>query len=223
MKLREFFAYKNECPMCSGTLVTSFHSKRKQKYKYEDNRFVVEFELKSLNRKQKDYKAGYSLGLDDNSFYAEFYNDKDIRFENETQQFLIDRFKELNKNLQTFRFYKSCPKCERYSYNSNEFLIDYKGCTIGELSLDVEASVMVQPTTSGYKIYKMVNYLRTKDTWLNYGKISLNEAIRYSSTKDLTLFKLSNIDLPNFIQTPIIPFTTHDETMNRISKLLIFS
>ena len=223
MNLRDFLNHKIDCPICNKILTISFHSKRKQKFRYEDGRFMVLFELNSITRGKKTYKVGYSIGLDDNSFYADFFTMDEVKFQNDTQLYLINRFKELNKNLKTYKFYKSCTNCERYTYSSNEFIIDYKNCTIGDLTIDTESFSMIKPLTSSFKIYKMVNFLNSKQTWLSYGEISLDEAIRLEGTKDISKFRLSNVDVKQFIKINIINFTTHDETMKKISNLLVFS
>jgi hypothetical protein len=219
MKLREFISYRKECPVCQNLLVTSFHSQKRQKNRYEDDRFLVIFPLNALKKGQINYKVGYSFGLDDNSFHVEFYNQDEVRFQNDSPTFLMARFKELDKNLQSYKIYKHCTNCNRYNYSTEDFNIDYKTCSIGEISIHTEHVVMAQPTEDGYKVYKMLNYYKTKETWLNYGKVSLKDIV----PRHLETLRLSDMEVPNMLQTGIIPFTTHDETMQRVGKLIIFS
>lgn len=210
MKLREFLNYRKECPVCQTSLITSFHSQKKQKSRYEDDRYLVLFDLNPLKSGSAKYKVGYSFGLDDNSLYVEFYTQQETRYQNETPFHLINKFKELDANLKTYKIYKHCTKCQRYSYSTDHFKLDYKACSIGEVSVNSEHIIMVQPINDGFKIYKLLNYYNSKETWLSYGKSK-------------TDYDLTTLDLPNVLQTSTIAFTSHDETMNRISKLIIFS
>jgi hypothetical protein len=212
MNLKEFLNYRYNCPICQTKLVTSFHSQRKQKIRFENNRFVVTFALDSLKRPQKNYKISYSFGLEDNSFYIDFYTKTDIKFENEVPLFLIKRFKELDKHLQDYKIYKYCSDCG-YNYGTGSFKLNYHLQNIGELCVGTEYIIMVQPVTDGFKIYKLLNYYKSGETWLSYGKI----------TGDKIPSPLGGIVLPNMIRTGIIPFITREETMGRIGKLLVFS
>lgn len=213
MNLQEFLNYKKECPICSSLLVTAFHSSKRQKHRYEDDRFLVLFDLNSIKKGQTTYKVGYSFGLKDNSFHIEFYTKDEIRFENETPLFLIDRFKLLDKNLtRSYKIYKHCGICNRYNYSSNEFVLNYKSCSTGDLSVHKEYAVMCRDTDNGCKVYKMLNYYSSNETWLNYGK----------SRSSLDCDNVS-LDFPGMIKTGIIPFTTHDETIERLKLLITFS
>lgn len=214
MKLREFFEYRKECPICQTLLVTSFHSQRKQKTRYEDGRYLALFDLNALKKGSPNYKVGYSFGLEDNSWYVEFYTKDELRFHNETQLHLMDKFKALDANLKNYKIYKHCTKCKRYNYSTEYFKLDYKNASIGDISVNTEFIVMLQPIADDtYKVYKMLNYYNTNKTWLNYGKYSTDNMVIDDRT----------MELPNMIQTGMIPFTSHDETMQRVSKLITFS
>src|SRR5271169_3011569 len=101
MNLGEFIGHRSHCPLCGTALVTGFHSNRKQSISYEENRASISFKLDGLNQFQKEYV-----------------------YHNVAPAFLIDRFKELHKNLKIFRFYRGCTSCEEYAYGSKQFDIN---------------------------------------------------------------------------------------------------
>lgn len=217
MKLREFFAYRKDCPVCKSPLATSFHSQKKQKVRYEDDRYLVLFDLKPIKKQQLSYKVGYSLGLDDNSVYIDFYTKDEVRLD--TSPFhLMERFRELDFNLKDYKIYKHCTACRRYNYSTEYLKLNYKNCSMGDITVNSEYIIMVHPSGGdGYKVYKMLNYYNAKETWLNYGKVKTDDII-ISPNPDAAM-----MELPNMLRTCIIPFTSHDETMNRLGKLITFS
>jgi hypothetical protein len=220
MNLREFLEYRKDCPCCGNPLTTSFHSQRKQKIRYEDGRFIILFDLADIGHNRADYKVGYSIGLEDNSFQAEFYTYNQIRFDDETPLFLILKFQRLEKNLGTHKIYRHCITCDRYHYESNIIEIDYKKCSIGDLTVNVEFCFMILSIDEGFKVYKVLNLYSMGTTSINYGKVLINNIIYETDPK---LIKLRDYLMPEFIQTGIIPFTTHDDTVNRVAKLITFS
>jgi hypothetical protein len=213
MKLREFLDYKKECPICQNPLNIAFHSNRRQKIRFEDNRMLILFPLDGLTKKQKHYKVGYSFGFDDNSLRIEFFTHDEIRYEDVSPRFLMDRFKSLDENLAGYKIYKHCNSCERYNYATNPLNFDYKNCSIGELSVHTEQCWLIKPAMlGGYKVYSMVTYYKSKETFINYGKV-----------KSLRENKYITDELTNHLHTGLIPFTSHDETLKRLEKLILFS
>ena len=219
MNLQGFLDYRNKCPLCDADLVTSFHSNKKQSVKWEDNRMLVIFRLDALKKKQIDYKVGYSFGLKDNSWYVEFYTKDDKKFENDSPDFLRARFKELDKNLGTYRFYRHCAKCVCYNYMSNTFILDYKGTT-GDLTINLEYIGMHRQLEDRYRLFKLSNdYILSKST-IVFGKTETLMVAR----DDFGMHTMKTQgDWLDEIQTSLIKFTTKEETMDRIQKLIVFS
>lgn len=221
MNLKEFINFRRNCPSCNTPLVTSFHSKRKQKHRYEENRIVVLFDLKSLKKGQAHFKAGYSFGLEDNSFYVDFYTQDEELIEDQTHFFLMERFKDLDNNLGAYTFYRSCDNktCNRYFYASSSFNTDYKSCSIGDLDIFTEFVVLIQPTPDGYKICRMTNHPTGNETWLNYGRFSIEEW----ADPNISSASLADQKFVNYLKTSLIPFVGYEETLKRVNKLLIFA
>ncbi len=223
MNLREFIAYRETCPICKDVLVTSFHSQKKQSIRYEDDRFIVVFRMDSLKKKGIDYKVGYSFSLEDHSWYVEFYTNYDVRFENDSPNFLRERFKELDKNLGEYKFYRHCTGCCCYNYSSNDFYLDYDLGTISDLMVNVEYIGMLQPIETGFKVYKLLNDYGGNKSTLMFGKHHSENAARSEGvvlSKRASALNFYNLDV---IQTSLIKFSSQEETMERIKKLLIFS
>lgn len=221
MNLKEFITYRNNCPICNDKLSTFFHSEKQQSFKYEEDRMVVIFRMDGLKKHQINYKVGYSFGPEDNSWQVEFYNQDGIRFEKDSPYHLMDKFRELNKNLGLYKFYRVCtaPKCHRYNYSTNQFSLKYKRHNIGDLSIKTEYIGMTMPTENGYKIFKLLNeYASPSRSTVVYGKHKEESIAR----DDWGMHNppLDNLDI---LQTHIIKFSSKEETMERINKLIIFS
>jgi len=220
MNLQEFIDYRKICPLCEYPLKLSFHSRKQQTVKYEDNRMLFLFQLNGLKKNQIDYKVGYSFGLKDNSFYVEFYTRDEKRFENDSPEFLRIRFKELNTNLGKYCFYKHCANCECYNYSSNYFLIPLNIVHIEDIAISTEYIGMAQPFKEGFKVYKLLtDHINFKSTLL-FGRHKSDLIVK--SDYGMVNFLNTSYSL-DMIQTAPIKFSSKEETMNRISKLLIFS
>lgn len=226
MNLKQFFDYRKTCPICDDVLVTSFHSQKKQSIRYEDNRFIVIFRLDALKNKQINYKVGYSFGLEDNSWYVEFYFQDEKRFENDSPNFLRERFKELDKNLGQYKFYRHCTGCCCYNYSSNDFYLDYDLAVINDLTVNVEYIGMLQPVETGFKVYKLLNDYGGSKSTIVFGRHPSENIVRSDAgvinRQQYGNYYSSAFNL-DMIQVPLIKFSSKEETMERISKLLIFS
>lgn len=214
MKLQEFIDFRKNCPICDTKLITGFHSRRKQNLKFVNDRLSVTFDLDSLNKKQKDYKVSYSFGLQDNSFCAEFHYEDGSPFENHSPVFLIERFKELHKNLKAYKFYRGCSFCRKYCYGSKLFHIDLKSSSFYPLEVWAESVVLTQPIQDGYRVYRMINALTEKNTEL----VVWNQNDDYVSTESSDVpARYDRMDLP------LIPFVSKEETLERLKRLIVFS
>jgi hypothetical protein len=223
MNLKQFFNYRKNCPLCDSPLTTYLHSKKRQVIKYENNRAVVIFPLTSIKSKKTEHKVGYSFGLDDHSFCVEFYDKNLFRYEKEVPLFLINRFKELSKNLKELRFYRVCNNCQRYNYISFSFKIDFKNNILKPWRLRSEYFGFIQNYGGGlddrYRIYRVTN-------WHSLGNDGENESwINYWITKNVFEAEFdSPMPVPvNSLHLPFIPFVSKEETLERIKKLILFS
>jgi hypothetical protein len=220
MNLQQFIDYRKNCPICDQQLKLVFHSKKRQSHRYEDGRLIFLFDLLPLKKKQQHYKVGYSFGLEDNSYYIEFFTKDGKRFDDEAPDFLIERFKELDKNLLAYRFFKYCPNCSCYNYFSNNFLLK----KIYTRSLDVETEYigMSQPIVNKYKIYKLLNNYTDGVSSLIFGRHWAKEIARDDSGGTAMIHSPAGSKL-EIMQTAIIKFVSKEETMQRLNKLIVFS
>lgn len=223
MKLREFLHYRKSCPICDDPLTVTFHSERRQKIRYQDDRLLILFPLDKIKKHQQNYKVGYSLGLDDNSLGVEFYTMNEERYCNNSPLFLITRFKELDQNLQDYKIYKHCHSCNSYNYASDYMTLDYKKCSFGELTIHTEYVIVTKPANNGLKVFKLLNYYKSKETFLNYGIVPTKAHYNLLSPKYIVGSGVKSLDLDNNIHTSLIPFTSPDEVANRLDKLILFS
>lgn len=221
MKLREFLNYRKNCPICNDPLTVAFHSERRQKIRYEDERMLILFPLEKIKKHHQNYKVGYSLGLDDNSLGVEFYTMDEERYCNNSPMFLITRFKELDQNLGVYKIYKHCHSCNGYTYASDYITLNYKKCSFGELTIHTEFFIVTKPASNGIKVFKILNYYASKETFLNYGIVTVKH--QYSPFSTRPIKGTDELDLDNNIHTSLIPFTSHDEVANRLDKLILFS
>ena len=234
MNLKEFLNYRKNCPLCDGPLTTYLHSKKRQSIRYENGRMVVIFLLKSTKGKGLDYKVGYSFGLEDNSFCAEFYDKSLFRYEKEIPLFLVNRFKELNHNLKDLRFYRVCNSCQRYDYISFPFRINLKNNILESWLIRSESFVFIQnyggALDDRYRVYRVNNW-HSPDNDYNQANgdkkwIALDESwITYWITENAASARIDG-PIPNLataLQLPLIPFISKEETFSRIKKLITFS
>lgn len=215
MNLQEFLAFKRDCPFCDKTLKLSFHSQKRQTIRYEENRLIVLFRLNALKKHQIDYKVGYSFGLLDNSWRAEFYTQDEKRFENDSPNFLRARFRELDSNLKsTYRFYKHCNTCSRYNYSSNVFGLSMRSIGIGSLSVENEYYGLSQPIDDQYRIIKVhISHSRNTTSLL----VSKEESDVWARD-DSTFSMARHIQLPRAINVESI-----DLMEEKLKTILVFS
>jgi hypothetical protein len=218
MNLQEFIKFRDKCPICHGSLITEFHSNRKQAIRYEDNRVTFTLTLDSVLKRSKPYKASYSFGLADNSVRIEFYTKEGKHFYTESPKFLRDRFLELHNNLRrvNFRFIRECVnrECMRYIYYSNLFDMDLRRASFQSLDVRTETMALSHPLQVGFRNYLLSNNLVQKKTNLLFWK----------SPSDVA--NISNIIPPNNstnLQLPLIPFVSVEETTKRLNNLIVFS
>lgn len=176
---------------------------------------LVVFWLRALKKHQIDYKVGYSFGLTDNSWYVEFYNKDDVRFEIDSPKFLRDRFKELDSNLGAYKFYRHCGQCRRYNYSTNSFALNYEKGAINKLCMNMEYVGLSIPSDDGYKVYRLLNDYMSNRSTLMFGRSKSEDLITYSP-----IASTNNLEV---LQTSIIKFSSAAETVDRLGKIILFS
>ncbi len=216
MNLKEFIDHKQYCPICDTQLITEFHSSRKQVIKIEEHRFVVFFALDGLKAGQKPYAMSYSFDLSDLSFQVEFYTkDRSSRFET-AHDFLVNRFRELHKNLKQFQFVRKCSFCRKYRYSTDKFQLDLKTATFPDLTVWSEEFGLVHLLDKNeHRIFKLRNIHGEGSSTLIFCKGSPHDAeVEYTMPKWLPTTEL---------KLPLIPFVSKEETTQRLNNLLIFT
>jgi len=217
MILQEFLDYRKTCPVCQNRLTTSFHSHRKQSSKTYDNRFMAIFNLTPLNKAGKDFKVGYGFGFTDLSFVVEFFTKAEELLYNKTDQFLIDRFKELHNNLRIYRFYRDCDSCRQYRYVSTEVKLDFKNSVYYNLDVGHEIMSFSQPINDGYRVYHLVDIINSDE--------GPNPSAVLFFCKSSFDRKSLQLDMPAEairLDLPFIPITSPEEMAKRFSNLMPF-
>lgn len=211
MNLKSFLDHKTDCPLCNSPLVTFFHSKKRQTMKYEDNRMVVVFRMDGIKRGQSNFKVGYSFSLENNTCFIEFYDKEDIRMD-DSPNHLRKRFKELDQNLKQYIFYKSCETCHKYNYSSNKLTFS-KGI-MDDIIIASEYFGLVVPHGSEYKVCRLMHDYHQSTTSFTYSKQKgMDGAYADGGFGTAAIVTVDGI----------IKFTSAEETINRIGKLVIFS
>ncbi len=213
MNLQEFIEYRKTCPLCGNALRTILNQ-RKQSCRFETDRLVFLFHVDGLKKKGIVYKVGYSFSLKNNNWCIEFYNKDDVRFEKDTPLFLMERFKELNANLLDYRIWRECAKMH-YRLSSNLFELDFRHATMDFL-VSQEKFCFQQLQSDGlYKISELHNDYEGHSSSLSFRKSPSSSAF----LSDYLMFLSHHTD----VEVPLVPFTSKEETVARINKLLIFS
>lgn len=216
MNLKEFIDYKQYCPICDTQLITEFHSSRKQTVKIEEHRFVVFFALDGSKAGQKSYAMSYSFDLSDLNFQVEFYTkDRSTRFET-AHDFLLNRFRELHKNLKQFQFIRKCSFCKKYKYSTDKFQLDLKTAAFPDLTVWSEEFGLIHLLEhNDCRIFKLHNIYGEGSSTLIICKGNPHNAdVEYNLPKWYNFTEL---------RLPLIPFVSKEETTQRLNNLLIFT
>ena len=204
MNVQDFINYKTVCPLCDNhTLNLNFLSKRQILHR-DGERLIVIFDLTSLKKGQTNYKVGYSINKQTNDFCIEFYDKGtiDYKFYESVPSFLLNRFKDFDKNQQLYRFYKHCLVCKGYNYSSDYFKLNLNTTNLGDIKVD----------------HEVFNYLHIYNN-KQYNIVVRNEQDNSSS------FSIHPPDQQEFtmFNAPRIKFTTAEEIGDKLLKLLIFT
>jgi hypothetical protein len=217
MNLREFLAYRSECPFCQHILSIEL-SGRKNFARYETDRILFITDMKSIVPGQLNYKVAYSLGLDDNSFCIEFFTHKGSptdMFRTEVPHHLIEKFKEFQANVGVFfSLHRCCTNCFRYTMFSadvNLHLEETKNKNI-HLKIDKENFGFTLPNDKC--MYLCNIYSKKNANSLLYYWKGNPDSIRWDTPfpKDAIQINLS-----------LVPFISAEKTSERLANLIIFS
>ncbi|CAB4196586.1 hypothetical protein UFOVP1290_106 [uncultured Caudovirales phage] len=200
MNLEEFLNYQPKCLACGSSLKTAFHSNKKQNINIINDRFEAKFKLGNLHHKQKHYYVIFSISLKDNSFFVDFY-DKYQLITNISIS-ILNRFKTFDTNNSYYQIFRLC-KCNKYNYTSNLFKLDYKECSIKDLSVRTEYLELQHHNHN----YEIINWHDNQETWFTI--INNNNSF------------LSSV--PDMVKIPIINMNNKDYIVNRLNNLLIFT
>ncbi len=214
MNLKSFLSYNEKCPICGDcNFYTYFHSNRRQKYRINENNYEFLFSLGGL-KKQKDYKVGYCVDLDNNDLKIEFYTKDMNHFKNHVNTGIISRFLDFQLNLGQFRLLKRCESCDRYYYSSSYLDIDIKSATIGDIEIEDEnfSCIKKSDTSIAYQIF---NNLITKTTEISIYKID--------DEFDATFGSIISARTKSSLDMPLLNFSSETEIVNKLSKIIIFS
>jgi hypothetical protein len=231
VNLKEWLNHRKNCPICEHPLTIYLHSQRRQSIKFENDRMIVIFPLTPIkNHKSVKYKIGYSFSLTTPEYYIEFYDQnlfplKSVPFS------IIKKFKELNKNLGLYGFLKMCNQCQRYVCQSSSFVFSQNGTLeINNPPFGIVSEYFGFLQTYGgaqdnrHYVYRLFNIYGQFPSSPNSNGSSF---LDYWITNDISDAQHDVIippdDRKNHLQLPLIPFVNHDDTLQRIKKLIIFS
>lgn len=206
MNLEDFLKYKTHCPLCSNKLNLVFHSRKRQKIRQENNRILITFAMTPLNMIEKTYNVGFSIDPHENSFFIEFYTDRGVKFE-EIPVSLLKKFHSFNTNLGAYKFYRFC-NCGNYHYESNYFCINLQTLNIGDLIIDKERFYFYY---DGYKEFELLNNYTTNKSLLGINRYQFEISPQTIYNK------------PDWLEFSLLKFTSKEEIVERINKLLVFS
>lgn len=231
MNLTDFFKIQSKCPFCDSLLVTSFLPNRKQTIRYEDDRLLIVYDMKGIDR-GNNYKVGYSFGMQDNSFHIEFFNSAgQADYYNEAPLHLIEKFYEFHKNLGAlYSFNRQCRFCFRYNSGSKAFQLNFRTMQLDnpntiELGYESFGFVMSDSQSVGAEQAKIMilhnQYYGNEShpvprSTLHYWK-GHADTVRYDRPF------LSAYLSKQFITLPLVPFVSEKETARRLNNLIIFS
>ena len=181
---------------------------------YRDDRLIIYHSLKPLRASGSKFKVGYSFGLEDNSRYIDFFEDK-LCLE-DIPNHLIIKFKDLNRNLKDMRFHQTCSivSCRNYWRESQKI-----NKNMGEPFLeggpraDHEYYIFNLPVEGGCRIYELVNFYSEDCSYLYFG-FHTQEHIDQGIPVPLQYMKLPLV---------VISSTDTDKILEKIKTIVLFS
>jgi hypothetical protein len=220
MSLSDFISHRDKCPFCDTSLVTFFHSTRKQSIRYEDHRMLAIFDMNGLNKSEVSYKVGYSLNMNDNSFQIEFFTDHNGMYFNAVTLGMLEKFKEFHRNLGgRYSISRKCTFCKKYSYSSQRFGINFKTQQTEDISAAHESFSFVLPTEEDCKIIILSN----KYFSLTVFPPPMSEVHFWRGSPSDAAYDRPYPSRRQLLTLPFIPFVSVEATSKRLNGLLNFS
>jgi hypothetical protein len=217
MNLKDFLNHKDNCPICGKQLKLMFHSDRRQKINYIDDRVAITFSMGSpLSKNEKVYDIIFFIDPISGSFFIDFFSVNGKKFENVPIP-LIRKFLTFNKNLGAYAFYKYCAD-ECYTYSSDYFDLDLKKSKIPDLTIQKEFFVLSREILDGYRTFKLVNNYHS-----NKSILSIHKMIKDLSVTNDNVVEYYDEFKSEVLITNLIKFISKEDTIERLNKLLVFS
>jgi len=218
--VKEFINYRTTCPLCGENLSLSFKGKNRKIIRYEGDRVLIKKDMYTLNKK-RSYSFIYSINIYNNTFYIDFLNNRNEMLSNSIPISYIQGFNKYNKS-NTGIFYRYCPSCSCYSYNSNHFNIDMKCSKFESFYLaDEYISTYKKIGDDNYRVYRIINQYDKNTSvvdWFNADNNELNLKLKmkwnymYYTNDNMIKINIQNIQKIDDINNLI----------NRLEKLFIF-
>lgn len=165
--------------------------------------------MKGIKKNQKSYRVGYSVGLDDNSFRIEFYDQDDVTYYDTSPLWLISRFKKFHQNVNDHKIIRHCSVCKQYYYESDVLQFDFSKGRIDDFGVKIEWCKFTQPTANEHKIYNVHNWFDTNKSWITIYK---------SGTADGY-----SVRAPEPISIPLISMSSIQDLKKRIDNIMPFA
>lgn len=214
MNLLEFMRRGHICPICKSNSVNMKLDNSKQTYRYENDNIIFTREMRGVKKGATHYKVAYVINKKTNDFLIDFYvNDKKV--DGSISISVLNRFKELDKNVGALHFNRECTNCNRYYYRSNSFKLNFKGCTIGDIKIEEEFFGLAKQVGAQFRIFRMSNYYKD-----NHCKVNC-----FMSKTMFAPYMCAPYNIGEQLQftLPVIKFTTENKITNRLNKLLTFA
>lgn len=213
MNLQEFIDLRSHCPMCGTSLITNFISDRKQKNRFENDKYVAKLVMRGMRSCEPDYEVGYHFGLRDNSLSIEFYNEWDMSAS--ASMYMVKIFKDFHKNMANtkFKFVRSCGFCFHYEMLSGPIDINLKSSTYGDVIPFKESFIFTTQTEENNKVVLLENNIEKSSSNLYWWRDEGNVRIGWTQP-----FRSSKIT-----ELPLIPFISKEETNRRLNTLITFA
>lgn len=191
----------------------------------EDGRLRVMFDMDGLKSGEKDYKVGYSFGLQDSSFFIDFYTKEGERFYDQVSLNLLEKFRRFHNNLQAlYSFSRKCFYCYRFNSNSNRISLNFRTQKIGDIELAYETFGFAIPAEENYKIIVLSNRHKETDPHDRSSYIDPRSMVHFWRGDEREA--RYDYKMPQNYETlilPPIPFVSVEETRQRLNSLLVFA
>jgi hypothetical protein len=155
MNIKDFIKNKNNCYFCNSELDLIFFSKKKQIFNLSEDKLIVLMDL-SLKHKYT-YNVSFTFNTNDNSFIVDFYDKNFSKMSKKVPITLMQGLQRYFSYLNSLQIYRSCNICKNYDYVSNDFKLDFKNKTIGDLNIKSESFHYHKKIENKLKIYSLFN------------------------------------------------------------------